>query len=93
MGQVSREEVLALLRQENRTARADDLALYVDCFLDYAEAVRNIAKNGSIVAHPRTGMPMENPYLKVKAQAMAGLLKLRRIKKTERVWALLETAG
>lgn len=83
---MTRDEVLCVLRRENPSARADDLALYADCFLDYQEAITNIREQGSIVIHPRTGAPIDNPYLKVKAQAMAGILKLRRVKKTETLW-------
>ena len=78
MGTVTRDEVVALLRRDNPGARADEVALYADCFLDYQEAVNNIRDNGNIVVHPRTGAPIDNPYLKVKAQAMAGLLKITR---------------
>ena len=86
MGQMNRDEVIDALRKSNPSARADDVAMYADCFLDYKEAADNIAKNGNIVAHPRTGSPIENPYIKVKASAMNQLRKITKIKKVDALW-------
>lgn len=60
--------------------------MYADCFVDYREAQDNITKNGNVVAHPRTGTPIDNPYIKVKAAAMANLRKLTRVKHVGRLW-------
>ena len=79
---MTRGEVIALLQGQNPGARGDELAMYADCYLDYEAAAAHIATYGAITLHPRTWVPIENPYLKVKTQAMAGLLKLRRIKHT-----------
>lgn len=84
---MTRDEVVTILRRDNPSARADDVAMYADCFMDYREAAENIAKNGNIVAHPRTGSPIENPYIKVKASAMAQLRKIARLKKTDALWS------
>lgn len=83
---MKRDEVLAILRRDNPSARADDVAMYADCFMDYREAAENIAKNGNIVAHPRTGSPIDNPYIKVKANAMAQLRKIGRLRNVMALW-------
>ena len=67
-------------------ARADDLNMYVDAFLDYREAVDNIRKNGNIVSHPRTGSPMENPYIKVRAAAQNSMQKIKRVRVVDALW-------
>ena len=45
----------------------------------------NIAKNGNVVAHPRTGQPIENPYIKVRVAAMGQLRKIR-LRKVDALW-------
>lgn len=83
---MNRDEVAAVLRKANPNARADDIAMYADSYMDYAEAQDNIAKNGNVVAHPRTGQPIDNPYIKIKASAMNQLRKITRIKKVGVLW-------
>ena len=83
---MNREEVIGILKRDNPAAGMDLVCMYADCFTDYREAADNIAKNGNIVAHPRTGSPIENPYIKVKAAAMAQLRKMARLKNTEALW-------
>ena len=87
MAEVSRDEVIAVLRRENPKARSDELAMYADSYRAYHEANANIEKNGTIVAHPRTGAPIANPYLVVRQQAMAELRKFTRIKNTGGLWS------
>jgi hypothetical protein len=77
LGEVTLEERLA---KENPRARAIDLRVFADALRAYDEASENIARNGVIVQHPRTGTPIDNPYLKVRAQQAAILNKLGRIK-------------
>ena len=86
MGEITREKIISILRQVNAIAREDDLNIYADCFLDYKEAQSNIDKNGNIVAHPRTGSPIDNPYSKVKAAAMNNMRKIVRIKNFGILW-------
>lgn len=83
---MNRDEVISILRRDNPAAGFDIIAMYADCFLDYSEAADNLAKNGNIVAHPRTGSPIENPYIKVKASAMSQLRKLARLKNVGALW-------
>ena len=86
MGKMTREQVLALILQENPQARTDDVELYTSQFLTYCEAADNIARNGAIVAHPRTAAPMDNPYLRVRTEAMAAMQKIARLRKLNLLW-------
>lgn len=83
---MTRDEVLLILRRDNPAARADDVVMYADCYMDYQEAAANIAKNGNIVAHPRTGSPIENPYGKVRSLAMNQLRTFARLKNVGALW-------
>lgn len=85
MGEI---DIVAELREDNPTAREMDLRIYADAMRTYSEAARNVATNGAICSHPRTGSPIENPYLKIQAQQGAILTKMRAIK-SDRVAALL----
>lgn len=67
------------------------LYLYCDAFLEYQEANENIIKNGSVVAHPRTSAPIENPYVKIRNGAMQNLLRIMGLK-TDRLWLANEGA-
>ena len=83
---MTRDEVVAILRRDNPGARADDVAMYADCYVDYQEAQTNILKNGAIVSHPRTGSPIENPYNTIKANAMRQLREIGRLKHVGALW-------
>jgi phage terminase small subunit len=80
------EQIRALIQSENPTARVDDVELYARQFLTYIEAAENIERNGTIVAHPRTGAPMENPYNKVRTAAQASMQKMKRLRKLNLLW-------
>lgn len=60
-----------------RGARSDRVQFYADAYLEYMQATKNIDEHGTIVQHPRTGNPIENPYLAIRDRA---LRKLRSIK-------------
>ena len=62
-----------MLAEDNPRAKGEALALYAAAFCTYWESEANIRANGLICAHPRTGAPLENPYLKVRDQAMKAL--------------------
>ena len=62
--------VEALLRRENPMARPDELHFYAEAYLEYHKAQANIAEHGQIILHPRTGEPLPNPYLAIRASAM-----------------------
>jgi phage terminase small subunit len=50
--------------------------IFRDAEAIYREAVANVRENGAVCAHPRTGTPIENPYLKIMAQYGAALAKM-----------------
>lgn len=88
MGEI---DILGELRADNPKAREMDLRIYADAMRTYSEAAKNVAANGAICSHPRTGSPIENPYLKIQAQQGAILTKMRTIK-SDRVSSLLSEA-
>lgn len=84
MGQVRTKEsvIEALVSQGARRDRANQ---YADCFLEYQEATRNIDEHGTIVSHPRTGNPIENPYLAIRDRALRKLQSMKGIN-SEGLW-------
>lgn len=76
------------LRADNPNAPASRIQLAADALAVYAEASANVRANGAIVTHPRTGAPMENPYLRIMQKTGDALQKTRGIK-IDRVLALL----
>ncbi len=74
--EVTRDEILKVLRRENPAAKLDKVTIYADAMVEYLAAQANIAQHGSIVFHPRTGAPIENPYLKVRNAASKLLVSL-----------------
>lgn len=75
---MTREEVLKIL--QNAGNRIDHSQMYTDAFLEWHQATKNIDEHGSIVFHPRTGAPIENPYLKIRDQATKKMLSLKFVK-------------
>lgn len=82
-------DIVAELQQDNPRARLADLQVYANALRIYREASANIEENGAICSHPRTGTPIDNPYLKVQAQQGAILLKMRKIN-SDRVVTMLQ---
>jgi phage terminase small subunit len=69
-------EVLSILAKAKLSRQR--AVLYADAFLEYREAQQNIEKNGSIVADPRTGAPVSNPYLTIRDKAFARLEQMHK---------------
>jgi hypothetical protein len=69
MGEVTRADAIKKLAKLNPRMSPDKIRIYVDAMLTYQEASRNIEQCGAVTAHPRTGAPLENPYLKIRAAA------------------------
>lgn len=88
MGEI---DVESELRADNPKAAAVEVAICANALRIYSEAAANVRANGAICSHPRTGSPIENPYLKVMGQQSAVLLKCKRMK-TDRVLGLLSNA-
>lgn len=77
MGQiVDRAEVMKVLRASKLPA--DRASLYADAYLEYRAAQDNITAHGAIVADPRTGAPIPNPYLQVRDKAFTRLEQMHR---------------
>lgn len=51
----------------------------MQAYLEYQAASENIAKNGAIVAHPRTGAPLVNPYVAIRDGALKKLAAMPEI--------------
>lgn len=74
---MTRAEIIdELVRRHESKARA---TIYADAFLEYQEASANIQKNGTIVQHPRTSNPIENPYLVLRDRAGRKLEEMKRV--------------
>ncbi len=89
MGEIN---IIAELRRDNQSTRVIDLTVFANALKTYKEASDNISGHGAIVLHPRTGAPVENPYLKIQAASGAVLTKMKRIK-SDRVLELLGISG
>lgn len=77
------------LRKDNPLIRTVDLHVFANALRIYLEATQNVRSNGAVCQHPRTGAPIENPYLRIQAQQGAILSKMGRIK-SDRVFAILQ---
>jgi phage terminase small subunit len=82
-------DIRAELTKDNPRASSIEIQIYADALRTYNEAAQNVLKNGAICSHPRTGAPIENPYLKIRAQQAAIIGKMARIK-SDRVLKLLQ---
>ncbi len=71
---ITREEVQAVLHKNG--VAPDRAAMYADVYLEYQTATVNIAEYGVMVKHPRTGNPVENPYLAIRDRAQKKLAKM-----------------
>jgi len=76
-GQEAGVDELATLRAANPTARIDKIHAYVGAFLEFQEATANIREHGAMVVHPKTGAPIENPYVSVRDRAQRIMLGLK----------------
>ena len=81
-------DVVFELLKDNPETRITDVHIIADALDTYEEASDNVRRNGAIVAHPRTGAPMENPYVKIANSKAVVLLKRRQVQ-TDRVALLL----
>jgi phage terminase small subunit len=76
---MTRDEIVEALLDRGSTTRRDRACQYADVFLEYQEASANIAMNGVVVTHPRTGAPMMNPYMAVRDNALKKLQTMKTI--------------
>jgi len=89
---MTREQAVKILLGFNPPERRHVIEMYVSSFLGYVEAQENIDRNGNIVAHPRTGAPMENPYLKVRTACLNDMNKFK-LKGLGELWAQVKFGG
>jgi phage terminase small subunit len=80
MGEMTKAEVIEKLTKANPSARSSDLQIYADAFLEYQAAQKNIDEHGSVVFHPKTGAPIDNPFCRVRDRASTIIRKMRTIK-------------
>lgn len=86
---MTREQAVKILLGFNPPERRHIIEMYVSSFLGYLEAQDNIDRNGNIVAHPRTGAPMENPYLKVRTSCLNEMNKMK-LRGLGELWAQVQ---
>ena len=84
-------DIIEELAKDNPKARRVTMRIYADALRQYIEASENVGRNGSICAHPRTGTPIENPYLKVQKEQGKILDRMKTLK-SDRVFDLLTAA-
>lgn len=74
---MTRDEVVAAL-VARKTPR-DAACMYADAWLEYQTATANITDHGVVVAHPRTGAPLVNPYVAIRDGALKKLQGMRSV--------------
>ena len=74
------ERQLSEANRDNPDATSDDVVLVADALKIYAEGAANVRSHGAIVQHPRTGAPIENPYLRVMHGQVSVLAKMRHVR-------------
>ena len=84
MADLNKSEVIQLLIDEG--IRIDLANQYADAFLEYMKATQNIDQFGVIVTHPRTGNPIENPYLVIRDQALKKLQAMETVQ-CDQLWS------
>ena len=77
MENLDKDSVIQILKKLNPALQQSQIVMYANLFIDYTTAQRNIDKHGSMVMHPKTGEPIENPYLKIRDKAFSNLQKMR----------------
>ena len=72
------DRVSAVLQVQGIITQADRAALAAYCVAwgRWVEAERKVKEMGAVVKAPRTGVPMQNPFLSIANNAMAQMIKL-----------------
>lgn len=73
-------EILKILTEANRGKSPLEIEIVATALQQYLYAKKNIEDNGTIVFHPRTGAPIENPYLKIYASALKTIRQYKKIR-------------
>lgn len=87
MGQViTPEDAYAVLRQHNPRSPEAAVVAYATAWAEYETADENIREHGTVVFHPRSGAPISNPYLSIRADCERRMNRLKGIK-ADALWA------
>jgi phage terminase small subunit len=89
MAKITRWLAKAMLEKAN-PGRADLVHLYLDQFMAYIEANDQLAAAGSVITDPKSGQPVQNPYLIARQAARRAMLEMRQVKGTGGLWSALE---
>lgn len=84
---ITKQEAVKLLIDRNPLVPLERIFAYADNWMNYREAVDNIEEQGAIVANPRNGSPMKNPYLDIRDKAQANMLEAKLLD-TSFLWEL-----
>lgn len=85
--------IVAVLIRDNPALRVDFATIYADAIIDYLAASENIRDNGSVVLHPRTGAPIDNPYLRVRVSAIAQMAAAKGVRVVIGAWDCARGGG
>jgi hypothetical protein len=86
-------QIVAVLIRDNPALRVDFATIYADAIIDYLAASENIRDNGSVVLHPRTGAPIDNPYLRVRVSAIAQMAAAKGVRVVIGAWDCARGGG
>ena len=82
-----RNAAFAQLREHNPKQPLALLHLYADAFAEYSAAMANISEFGAVTQHPKTGSPIDNPYLRIRDAAARTLKDSKFVRlKTDPLW-------
>lgn len=82
---MTKEEQISSLAADNPRAPREVLDVYVTALAEYRAADANIAELGTVVAHPRTGAPIDNPMMRVRDAALRRM-RACKLRRTDSVW-------
>ena len=85
--------IVAVLIRDNPALRVDFATIYADAIIDYLAASENIRDNGSVVLHPRTGAPIDNPYLRVRVSAISQMAAAKGVRVVIGAWDCARGGG
>ena len=86
-------KIIGVLMRDNPALRVDFATIYADAIIDYLAASENIRENGSVVLHPRTGAPIDNPYLRVRVSAIAQMAAAKGVRVVIGAWDCARGGG
>lgn len=76
MGEVV-ADIVRVLRASNPQITMANAVIYATAWTEYATADANIREHGTVVVHPKTGAPIPNPYLPIRASAQKRMAAIK----------------